>query len=182
MISMLRGVNVAGHNCVKMADLRALYESLGLEDPHTYVQSGNVVFRSQERDLAALARRIEDGIEKSFGFRTDAILRTSPQLRDAVARNPFAKRKGADPSKLLVTFLADEPVSKLKDKILSMKTDPEELRINGRELYLYFPNGIGRTKLSWMAVVKALGTVGTGRNLNSVIKLLEIAEKLERPG
>src|ERR1700720_2419035 len=97
IISLLRGVNVAGHNVIKMDALRALYEALELRDPHTYLQSGNVVFRTDERDLTLLARRIEDGIERRFHFRPDVIIRTTAELRDAIARNPFATRRGIEP-------------------------------------------------------------------------------------
>jgi uncharacterized protein (DUF1697 family) len=76
IISMLRGVNVGGHNKVKMDALRALYESMKLREAQTYVQSGNVIFRTDERDIARLAKRIEDGIERKLGFRPDVILRT----------------------------------------------------------------------------------------------------------
>src|SRR5277367_389037 len=99
IISMLRGVNVGGHNKIKMDALRALYESLGLRDVQTYVQSGNVVFRSKETDHAKLARRIGDGIEKGFGFRPGVVLRTSTELREVMARNPFAPRKGIEPDR-----------------------------------------------------------------------------------
>jgi uncharacterized protein (DUF1697 family) len=179
LVSMLRGVNVGGHNKVSMADLRALYESLGLQDPQTYVQSGNVVFRSKERNLAALAKRIEDVIERHFGFRVDVIVRTPAELKDAIARNPFGKRRNVEPGKLLITFLASEPDSEARNQVLKIKTDPEELYIDGREVYIYFPDGMGRSKLSWPAIGKKLGTTGTGRNWNSVAKLLQIAEKLE---
>ncbi|MGH9866006.1 MAG: DUF1697 domain-containing protein, partial [Candidatus Acidiferrales bacterium] len=81
--------------------------------------------------------------------------------------------------KLLVTFLASEPSGEARARVLAMKFEPEELRISGREVYIYFPIGMGKTKLSWMAIAKALGTTGTGRNWNSVTKLLEMAEKLE---
>ncbi len=176
---MLRGVNLAAHNRVKMDALRALYESLKLRDPQTYIQSGNVVFRTEEKDLAQLAVRIEKGIERKFGFRSDVIVRTPAELRDVIARNPFAKRSGIEPSKLLVTFLARDPGSATRDKLLGIKTDPEELRIDGRELYVYFPNGMARPKLSWPVIEKILKTTGTGRNWNSVMKLLDLAEKLE---
>jgi uncharacterized protein (DUF1697 family) len=179
IVSMLRGVNLGRHNRMKMEGLRALYESLRLRDAQTYVQSGNVVFRTDERDLSLVAKRIEKGIEKSFSFRPDVIVRTCAEMRDVVARNPFAKRRGIEPSKLLVTFLASEPDREGRDKVLKMKTDPEELRIDGREVYIYFPDGIGRSKLSWTAIGKTLKTSGTGRNWNSVTKLLEMAEKLE---
>jgi uncharacterized protein (DUF1697 family) len=179
IVSMLRGVNVGGHNMVKMEALRALYESIGLRDPQTYVQSGNVVFRTNERNLIAVATKIEKAIERSFGFRTPVVVRTSSELRDVIARNPFARRRGIDPSKLLVTFLAGDPSAEAREQALQIKADPEEMHIDGREVYMYFPNGLARPKLSWVVVEKKLQTPGTGRNWNSVTKLLEIAEKLE---
>ena len=179
IISLLRGVNLAGRNRMKMDDLRALYESLKLRDPQTYVQSGNVVFKTDERDLVQLARRIENGIERRFHFRPDVIVRTTSELRDAIARNPFAAQRGLEPAKLLVTFLANHPDPEAREKVLKIKTDPEKLRITGREVYIYYPAGMGRSKLSWMAIANALKTSGTGRNWNTVTKLLEMAEGLE---
>jgi uncharacterized protein (DUF1697 family) len=178
IISMLRGVNVGGHNKIKMDALRDLYKSLKLQDACTYIQSGNIIFRTEERDLQRLAGRIEDTIERSFGFRPDVILRTSAELRGAIARNPFAKRSGIEPRRLLVTFLASDPGQKARDQVLKIKADPEELRIDGREVYIYYPNGMARPKLSWAVIEKTLKTRGTGRNWNSVIKLLEMAEAL----
>jgi uncharacterized protein (DUF1697 family) len=179
IISMLRGINVGGHNKIKMEALRALYESLKLRDTQTYVQSGNVVFRTDERDMPRLAKRIEDGIERKFGFRPDAILRTSAEMREVIAKNPFAKRRGIEPGKLLVSFLASDPGAESREKVRQMKCDPEELRIEGREIYIYFPNGMGRSKLPWAALDKTLKTPVTGRNWNSVTKMLEMAEKLD---
>jgi uncharacterized protein (DUF1697 family) len=179
IISMLRGVNVGGHNKIKMDVLRGLYESLGLRDVQTYVQSGNVVFRAKERNLATLGNKIENAIERSFGFRPVVVLRTPAELRDVIARNPFAKRSGIEPGKLLVTFLASHPAAETLEQVLKIKADPEEIHVDGREVYIYFPNGMGRPKLSWVTVEKKLKTSGTGRNWNSVTKLLEMAEKLE---
>jgi uncharacterized protein (DUF1697 family) len=179
IISLLRGVNVGGHNKIKMDALRALCEALKLRDACTYVQSGNVVFRSDAKDLVRLGKRLGDAIEQSFGFRPAVILRTAPELRDVIARNPFAKRRGIDPKKLLVTFLATEPSQEARDRALQIKAGPDELHIEGREIYAYFPNGLGRPTLSPAAVERALKTPGTGRNWNSVTKLLEIAERLE---
>ena len=179
IVSMLRAVNLGSHNQVQMTALRALYEALGLQDPQTYVQSGNVVFRTKERDLAALAGKIEKAIERSFGFRTPVIVRTLSELRDVARRNPFARRSGIDPRKLLVMFLASHPGAEAREQVLKIKTEPEELRIDGREAYMYFPNGMGRPKVSWVAIEKKLKTSGTGRNWNSVTKLLEIAERLQ---
>lgn len=179
IVSMLRGVNLVSHNRIKMDALRALYESLGLRDAQTYVASGNVVFRTKAQSLTALAKRIENAIEQNFGFRPRVILRTTSEFKDAVARNPFRTRRGIEPSKLLVMFLESHPAAEALEQVLQIKADPEEMHIHGREVYIYFPNGMARPKLSWVTVEKKLKTAGTGRNWNSVTKLLEIAEKLE---
>jgi uncharacterized protein (DUF1697 family) len=179
IISMLRGVNLAAHNRIKMDALRALYESLKLRDSQTYIQSGNVIFRTEEKDLVKLCTRVQDGIERSFGFRPDVIVRTCSEMRDAIARNPFASRRGIDPRRLLVTFLARDPGAEARKRLLAIESDPEELRIAGRELYIYYPNGMARPKLSWPTIERMLRTSGTGRNWNSVTKLMEIAERME---
>jgi uncharacterized protein (DUF1697 family) len=178
-ISMLRGINVGGHNKIKMEELRALYESLGFSQVQTHIQSGNVVFKSKETDPQKLAKRIGDAIERKFKFRPALLLRTIPEFRQALARNPFATRKGIHPSKLLITFLSDEPAGQAREKTLKLDIKPEELHIKGREMFVYFPNGMGRPKFSWSLVEKHLNVSGTGRNLNTVQKLLEMAEAIE---
>ena len=182
IICMLRGVNVGGHNLIKMDALKALCVSLKLKDPQTYVQSGNVIFKTEEKELAKLAKRIQDAIEGKIGFRPNVMLRTAAELQQVVARNPFAKRSGIEPGKLLVNFLASDPGNDAREKALAIKIGPEELHLVGCEAYIYFPNGQGRSKLPWAAIERALGTSGTGRNWNSVTKMLEIAEKMVAPG
>jgi uncharacterized protein (DUF1697 family) len=182
IISMLRGVNVGGHNKIKMDELRALYESLKLKGAQTHVQSGNVIFRSDEKDLAALTLRIQNAIERKFGFHPEVIARTRSEMRDTVARNPFARRRGIEPSRLLVTFLASEPKSEAREAVLQMKIAPEELRIEGRELYIYYPNGMARPTVPWVKIERTLKVSGTGRNWNSVTKMLAIAEEMEVAG
>jgi uncharacterized protein (DUF1697 family) len=177
--SMLRGVNVGPHKRVKMEDLRGLYESLKLREPQTYVQSGNVIFKSDERDLTKLTKRIESAIERKFGFQSDVVLRSTAELRDVVARNPFAKRRGIEPSKLLVTFLAGDPGEEARVMARAIKCAPDELWIDGSEVYIYFPNGMARAKLSWPSIPKILKVSGTGRNWNSITRMLEMAEKME---
>jgi uncharacterized protein (DUF1697 family) len=179
LISMLRGVNVGGHNKVKMDALRVLYESLKLEAPRTHVQSGNVIFRTKEKNCAALAKKIQNAIEREFGCRPEVILRTPEEFRKAIAASPFAGRRDVEPGKLQVTFLAAEPGPEARAKLLSLKSQPEELHLQGRELYIYFPNGAGRSKLPWSSVATLLKTTGTARNWNSVIKMLAIAEEME---
>lgn len=176
-ISMLRGVNVVRHNRIKMDALRAVYQSLKLENPRTYVQSGNVIFRTRERNAVQLAKKIQEAIARRFGFRPDVILRTPEDFRRVIAANPFARRQDIDPGKLLVTFLAVEPGAEGRARLLAVKPDPEELHLIGREIYIYFPNGAGRSKLQWAALGEKLGTPGTARNWNSVVSMLEIAEE-----
>ena len=156
VISLLRGVNVGGHHKIKMDALRALYDSLGLPDALTYVQSGNVIFKTRDRDLIRLGRRIEDGIERTFGFRPHVIVRTPADLRNVIARNPFAKRRGIEPNRLLVTFLAGLPSPEARDKALNLKADPEELRLEERELLHVFSQRHGAPETTWLNVEKVL--------------------------
>jgi uncharacterized protein (DUF1697 family) len=179
IVSMLRGVNVGPHNRVKMEALRALYESLKLRGAQSYVQSGNIVFKTDEKDLVKLAKKIETAIVKKFGFQTNVIFRSGAELRDIVARNPFARRRGMEPGKLLVTFLDGDPGEEARVKVRAIQCAPDELFIDGREAYIYFPNGMGRPTLSWATIPKTLRVSGTGRNWNSVVKLLEMAEQME---
>jgi len=179
LISMLRGVNLGSHNRIKMDALRALYESLKLQDPQTYVQSGNVIFRTKERNTSELARKIQSAIEKKLGCCPDVILRTTDEMRKAVAANPFPEKVKDEPGKVLVTFLAAEPPGEAAAKLAELKKYPEQLRVKGREMYIYFPNGAGKSKLPWSAVEKMLKVTGTARNWNSVQAMLAIAEEME---
>lgn len=182
IICMLRGVNVGGHNKIKMDVLKALCVSLKLKDPQTFIQTGNVIFRTEESDLATLTKRIGDAIQKKIGFRPEVILRTAKELREVIKRNPFAKREGIEPGKLLVMFLAADPGKPAREQALTIATEPEEMHIIRREVYIYFLNGQGRSKLPWPKIERTLGTSGTGRNWNSVTKMLEMAENMEAHG
>ena len=179
VISLLRGVNVGGHNKIKMEELRDLYESLGLRYAQTYVQSGNVVFSTEARDFTRLSKRIADAIEERFAFRPGVILRTAADLRGVIAANPFAARREVEPSRLLVQFLASEPSADARERLLRIEAEPDELRMGGRELYIYYPNGMARPKIAWAFIERVLQTPCTGRNWNTVRKLLEIAESLD---
>ena len=176
-ISMLRGVNVGGHRPVKMAELVDLYRSLGLKEPRSYIQSGNVIFGSAAKDAAALPRRIEQAIEKKFGIHSDVILRTADEINDVVTRNPFAGRLDVAPNKLQVIFLSCEPDAQCAGRVASLPSEPEELHLLGRELFIHFPNGFGKSKLTQSALDRAVGVPGTARNWNTVQKLLELAKR-----
>jgi uncharacterized protein (DUF1697 family) len=181
LISLLRGVNLGPHHRIKMDALRSLYESLQLEEARTYVQSGNVIFRTKEKKSPQLAKKIQSAIERAFGFSPEVILRTTDELRKALAVNPFAGRSDVEPGKLLVTFLAGDPGREAQVRLGNLKRQKEELHLVGRELYIYFPDGAGKSKLPWSSVEKLMQTTGTARNLNSVMKIIEIAEQLEAP-
>jgi len=176
---MLRGVNVGPHNRIKMDELRALYGSLKFEDPRSYVQSGNVIFRTKEKNGPLLAKKIQNAIQKKFGCCSEVILRTADEMRKAVASNPFPDKVKAEPGKVLVTFLAAPPPHEAEANLDKFKGLPEKLHLMGRELYIYFPDGAGKSKLPWSSVEKFLKVTGTARNWNSVQALLEIAEEME---
>ncbi|HTP89418.1 MAG TPA: DUF1697 domain-containing protein [Bryobacteraceae bacterium] len=165
IVSLLRGVNLASHHRMSMPHLKAVYESLKLRDVTTLLQSGNVVFQSNARDLPALARRIEKAIEDRFGFPAPVALRTTDEMRQIVAACPFASRKGLDPARLAVTFFPGDAVAIVCD-------GPEEVHNGRREAYIYFTNGFARTKVRTPAT-------GTARNWNTVRKLLDLAEEME---
>jgi uncharacterized protein (DUF1697 family) len=179
LISMLRAVNVGGHRKIKMDALRELCASLKFENPQTYLQSGNVIFKTSERDLDAVAKRLHSAIEKKFQCKTDIMLRTTEDFRTVIKKNPFAKRADVEPGKLVVFFLAGDPGNEARKAVLDQNFSPEELHATGRELYIYFPNGQGKSRLPFPRIYKLLQTPGTGRNWNSVTNMLEMAEKLE---
>lgn len=177
-ISMLRGVNVGGHNVIKMDALRELYASLKFEEPKTFIQSGNVIFRTGTADEGALAKKIQASIEKEFDIRPEVFLRSAADLRKIIAANPFAKRKDVEPNKLHVSFLAEKPSSDVQKKLLAIEGIPEELHLVGRDLFIYFPDGAGRSKLI-PVLDRILKTSATARNWNSVNKMLALAAALE---
>lgn len=175
-VSLLRAVNVGGHRPVSKEDLVAIHAAAGCIDPRTFIASGNVVFTTRERKLDKLARSIEQEFERVAGFRSEAILRTLDELRQVVARNPFAAREGADGSRMLVTFLASRPDAASVAAAMSVPVAPEEMHIFDREMFIYYPEGMGRSKFPSAKVGRALGNIpGTGRNWNTVLKLIELA-------
>jgi len=178
-VALLRGVNVVGSSVMKMEALRELCCGLRFQDVQTYVQSGNIVFRSREMKESTLARKIASAIETKFGFRPEVMLRTPSELRAVVAANPFAKRTDIHPSKLLVNFLLEPPSTELRTKIEAVQPlSSEEIHLIGRELFIYFPTGIGASKTRGV-LDRLLKTSATGRNWNSVTNVLAMAEKLE---
>ena len=179
VITLLRGINVGSAHRIKMDALRAVYESEGYRNPVTHLQSGNVVVLVPSIGLASLSDRLETAIERAFGFRPRVIARTSTEFREVIARNPFAGRAGIDPAKFLVTFLAGSPAPESRKKLQTVESNPEEIHLLGREIYVYYPNGLARPRVPWTSLEKILKTPGTARNWNTVTKLLELADQLD---
>lgn len=177
-ICMLRGVNVGGHNQIRMEVLRTLCGSIGLSGAQTYLQSGNVVFRCDEKDPARLAPRIEEAIRASAGIDVKVILRTPAELKKVIAANPFTTVAERDPKRLLVTFLSDELSAEAKAALLKANDGSEEIHIAKREIYIHFPDGMGRSKLMTALTDKKLKVTTTGRNWNTVMALAALAEAI----
>lgn len=175
-VSLFRGINVGGHHKVPMNELKRVHEALGLRDVVSYIQSGNVVFTSDDKDVAQLQTQIEDAFENKFGFHVEVIIRTSAELQDIIAKNPLQNQHSNEPNWVAVMFLATYPDTTAQEELLKSYAGPEELSIIGKELYIYYPNGIGRSKLSHSFIEKKLKTGGTARNWNTVLKLQELTQ------
>jgi uncharacterized protein (DUF1697 family) len=176
-ISMLRGINVGGARKVSIEDLKRLYESLGFENVRTYVQSGNIVFCSPSRNAGGLGPIIERKIHDSLGLDVKVILRTKEELEKLVLRNPFLKAGPREADKLHVTFLSDLPGPEAVDAINIVPGGNDQYKIVGREIFLYCPDGYGRTKLTNNAFESKLGVRATTRNWATVNRLLEMARE-----
>jgi uncharacterized protein (DUF1697 family) len=169
-VALLRSVNVAGHGRLSMADLTQTFLTLGYTDVATYIQTGNVLFRSPGRNVAALAAAIEAQLERDFGHAPAVILRTVPDMARVVAASPYPK-KGAEPSRHHVTFLAALPS---KERLAAFTAPPsgrDELSIVGQEVYVHTPDGYAGTKLTGTLLERRLGVLSTTRNWNTVTKL-----------
>ena len=171
-ISLLRGINVGGNKKIRMAELKALYESLGFSNVSTYVQSGNVVFDADSVDTPALIARIEAAIAERFGFDVAVLLRTADDLRRILDGNPFP---GVEPAKLHALFLAAAPAPAVAETLAVPTVDGEEWRLTGQELYLHYPNGSGRSKMTGAFFERKLGMAASARNWNSVNALYALA-------
>ena len=180
-VSMLRGVNVGGSGLVKMEPLREAYESIGLADVRTLLQSGNVLFRSGLTDRERLVKRIMQEIERRFDLQVEVVLRTLAEVASIVDRGPTLSPR-ADKSKLLVMFLSSVPDAAAQAALRKWHKDKELkelLELRGPEIYLYYPEGVGRSKLTGAVIESKLDTAGTARNWNTLLKLVEVGRSLE---
>ncbi|MBE0652119.1 MAG: DUF1697 domain-containing protein [Bacteroidales bacterium] len=165
-IALLQGINVGGHGKLPMTALKSLCEHLGLSNVRTYIQSGNVVFQS-DHDKKSLCGMLEQGLQNKMQKHVPVIIRTVEEMESMLVSNPFPK---ANPSQVGVMFFAEAVDRNLyKDLVI---TGREEVKISGREIFIHFPEGMGRSKLKL-----PLERQGTVRNINTISKLVEIGKE-----
>jgi uncharacterized protein (DUF1697 family) len=175
VVALLRGINVGG-KVLKMDAVRASFEALGFRDVRTYVQSGNVLFAGKS-SADAVAKKIAAKLQEDSGLKVSVIVKTGAEVGRIIRMNPFLRERGIDESKLHVSFLADVPTKAALSALSAIKSGSDLCRHSGTEVYVYCPDGYGRTKLSNNVLEKALGVVATTRNWNTVNKLYEMASE-----
>lgn len=170
-IALLRGINVGTAKRVRMEDLKRVFATVGINDAQTYIQSGNVVFRGAFQANDELEFLLEAAIAREFGFSADFVVRSQSDLRAAIDKNPFPEAAKHEPGRLLVHFFKRAPEPGAEPRGIGQ----EAVKILGAEAYVYYPDGIAESKLK-------LPTVSTGRNWNTVLKLMEMADRFSSLG
>lgn len=175
-VVLLRGINVGGNKRMKMGDLRDALAAAGIDDPRTLLQSGNVVMESNA-DTAALIDIVETTIQSTFGFQSTVIVRTADEIRGLLADHPFTPEQIEDPRFAHVAFCRDQPDRDGFEALQEAHEGPEEMRLVGRELFVFYPDGSGRSKLTNSVIEKHLATPTTSRNWNTVEKIDAMLEE-----
>jgi uncharacterized protein (DUF1697 family) len=178
LIASLRGINVVGKNALSMKDLTADLSSLGLRDVRTYIQSGNVVFRSATKDTAALAKKISVEIKRRRAIEPYVIVLSVSQLEKIIAANPFPDAE-TEPSTLHVNFISAKPSNPNLARLEEVRTKTERFALQREAFYLHAPDGIGRSKLA-ARIEKVLGVPVTSRNWRTVCKIAAMAKEIDR--
>jgi len=173
-VALLRAVNVAGKS-LAMSALRDYAGALGLEDPRTLLQSGNLIFRSTGKKPAELERLLEREAEKRLGMTTDFLVRSERELAAVIANNPFPAAAQRDPAHLLVMLLKEKPAADAVSALRNAIVGRESIAAEARQIYIVYPDGIGRSKFTTNLIEKRLATRGTGRNWNTLVKLAAAA-------
>ena len=176
-ISMLRGINVSGQKKIRMAELKSLYESLALENVQSYLQSGNMVFDSEEGDTTKLRESIEAQIEVTYGYSVPILIRTRDDFRRLIESKSFAKERSWNPSRVMVTFLYEPPGQSKLDSLSIPENETCKFVMEEGVIFLYCPDGYGRSKLSNNFFEKKLDVIATTRNWKTVGALYEMASE-----
>jgi uncharacterized protein (DUF1697 family) len=174
--SLLRGINVGGEKKIAMKDLLSLYKDVGFKNVKTYVNSGNVIFNSELREISRLNALLERKIQETFGFDIPVVVMTVTEMEKVVQNNPFTKDRKIGVDKLYVTFLSEKPDERriLEMSIISAEADRYILR--EREAYLYIPGFYSKTKFSNAFFERHLKVMATTRNWKTVLALLDLAK------
>lgn len=175
-LALLRAVNVAGNRMVAMGDLREMLEELGCTVVKSLLQSGNLVFQSDRCSGDALERLLEAETARRLNVTCDYFVRSAAEWAKIVATNPFPNEAKRDPGHLIVMFLKAAANPAAVKSLQAAIRGPEYLRAKGQQLYIVYPAGIGRSKLTNAQIEKHLGTSGTGRNWNTILKLAAMLE------
>ena len=176
-ISMLRGINVGAHKRMKMDQLRASFETLGFQQVKTYIQSGNVIFKTTKVSPALLSERIEKRIFADFRFPVSVLTRTADEMAKAIEDNPLVKKRGIDQEKLHVMFLSDAPAAAALTKLAALTAAPDQSCCLGKEIYLYLPNGTAESSLMKNQLDRVLSVVTTTRNWRTVNALHKMCQE-----
>jgi uncharacterized protein (DUF1697 family) len=173
-LALLRGINVSGHNMIKMDALKKMLENMGFQNVETYIQSGNVFFDSEEENAAGVGFKIKQEISKVFGYDVPVIMVSKTDLELCFKNNPFLKEKECDIKKLYVAFISKELTAAAINDLKISNFKPDEAAIDGSRIYIKYAIGAGKTNLDQKYIEKKLNVVSTIRNWNTVTKLLEI--------
>lgn len=173
--ALLRGINVGGNKKLPMAELRTLMSGLGYDSVQTYLQSGQAVFTAADADADSLAAELTGAIEERFGFPVDVLVRDHAYLKAVEAACPFPAAE-LTAKQLHVTYLSAPVTAERYADIDPAAHLPEEFRLGDRALYLYAPDGLGRSKLAEALARPRIhkGLTATTRNWNTVVKLVEL--------
>jgi uncharacterized protein (DUF1697 family) len=174
-IALPRAINVGGRTQVAMSDMRDLFTALGFAEVQSLLQSGNLIFRSEARTGTELEHLLEAEAERRLALRTDFLVRTADEWADLIACNPLREEAERAPSRFIVMFLKDAPDAKDVEALRASIEGPELVRAEGRQAYIVYPDGIGRSRLTNTLIERRLGTRGTGRNWNTVLKIAALA-------
>ncbi|WP_375605033.1 DUF1697 domain-containing protein [Flavobacterium davisii] len=173
-LALLRGINVSGHNMIKMDDLKALLERIDFQNVVTYIQSGNVFFDCEEENGASVGFKIKQEIFKEWGYEVPVMVLAKQDLEQALANNLYLKEKDVDTSKIYFAFLNKELNEDAIHDLKISQVKPDEATIDKNRMYLKYINGAGKTRMDNKYIEKKLNVISTIRNFNTVSKLLEM--------
>ena len=176
-LALLRGINVSGHNMIKMEVLKTTLEAIGFQNVQTYSQSGNVFVDTEEENTAAVGFKIKQEIFKSFGHEVPVVVIGKADLETSLKNNPFLKEKDSDLKKLYVAFVSKtlQPDSMNDLRISQFK--PDEANIDANRIYIKYAVGAGKTRFDQKYIEKKLNVTATIRNWNTVTQLLKMYEE-----